>query len=214
MVYDAALRFALRAIDVPGLRRRSDEHGSCDRTGALPQRSIRRCTIAASRALSSHDGRSIYFGSLRTGDWQIWNVEVETARVRQVTRDGGYAALESADGKSLFISRLDRPGLWRQPVDGGDATLVAEQVVAQQWPTWGLFAAGLSFGSWPYDGEPQLNVVRSSIADRPIARSPIPLARLPEFAWSGIAVSRDGSRVIYAHADRRSSNIGSLSIQR
>jgi hypothetical protein len=36
------------------------------------------------------------------------------------------------------------------------------------------------------------------------------LARLPEFAWTGIAVSRDGSRVIYAHADRRASNIGSL----
>ena len=37
---------------------------------------------------------------------------------------------------------------------------------------------------------------------------PRALARLPEFAWSGITLSRDGSRVIFAHADRRAANIG------
>ena len=40
------------------------------------------------------------------------------------------------------------------------------------------------------------------------------LTRLPEYAWSGIAVSRDGARVIYARADRRDANIGGLLIAR
>jgi len=40
------------------------------------------------------------------------------------------------------------------------------------------------------------------------------LARLPEYAWTGLALSRDGSRVVYAHADRRAANIGSLVLAR
>jgi Tol biopolymer transport system component/DNA-binding winged helix-turn-helix (wHTH) protein len=156
----------------------------------------------------SHDGRSLYFGSLRTGEWQIWNIDIESGRVRRVTTDGGYAALESADGNSLFISRLDRLGLWMRPLAGGAETLAAEQIAAEQWPNWGLFDGGIYFVSWPDDGDPQLMVAASPHTQ------PQRLARLPEFAWSGIAMSRDGSRVIYAHADRRNSNIGSLSIQR
>jgi hypothetical protein len=162
----------------------------------------------------SHDGRRVYFGSLRGGDWQIWTVDVETARVQQVTSGGGYAALESSDGKSLFVSRLDRPGLWRRPLGEGEETLAADGVAAEQWPNWGLFDGGIYFVSSPDGGEPQLNLVKSAFADHPIARSPLPLARLPEFAWSGISLSRDGSQVIYAHADRRASNIGSLILER
>ena len=38
--------------------------------------------------------------------------------------------------------------------------------------------------------------------------------RLPDFGWSGIAVSHDGARVIYAHTDRRDANIGGLAVAR
>jgi hypothetical protein len=62
--------------------------------------------------------------------------------------------------------------------------------------------------SWPDDGDPQLEVIEQDTV------VPHTLARLPEFAWSGITLSRDGSRVIFAHADRRASNIGSLAIAR
>jgi hypothetical protein len=40
------------------------------------------------------------------------------------------------------------------------------------------------------------------------------LGRLPEYAWPGIALSRDAARVIYAHADRRTANIGALDMRR
>jgi len=156
----------------------------------------------------SHDGRSVYFGSLRTGGWEIWNVDVDSGRLRQVTTGGGYAAVESPDGRWLFVAKLDRPGLWRRPLSGGPEVLVAEHVLAEQWPNWGIFDRGVYFITWPHDGDPQLAVVESSSAQ------PRLLARLPELAWSGIALSRDGTRVIYAHADRRASNIGALAIAR
>ena len=56
-------------------------------------------------------------------------------------------------------------------------------------------------------GDPQLTIVDTT-------GSPRLLTRLPEFAWSGIAVSRDGARVIYARADRRDANIGGLMVAR
>lgn len=155
----------------------------------------------------SHDGRSVYFGSLRGGDWQIWNVDLEEGQVRRITTDGGYAAQESLDGRSLLLSRLDRPGLWRRPLSGGPDALVVEHFLAEQWPNLAVADHRVFFVTSPDDGDPQLAVVE----DGPVQSvQPRGLGRLPEYAWSGIAVSSDGATVIYAHGDRRASNIGSL----
>jgi Tol biopolymer transport system component/DNA-binding winged helix-turn-helix (wHTH) protein len=171
-------------------------------TGAI--RSLVTDSSAAVAPAWSADGASLYFGSLRSGSWQIWNAEASTGGVRQVTNDGGYAAIASPDGRWLYISRLDRPGLWRRPISGGPESLIVDRVLAEQWPNWGTYDRGVYFLTWPDAGDPCLAVVEDG--------SPAPrlLARLPDFAWSGIAVTRDASRVIYAHADRRASNIGSV----
>jgi eukaryotic-like serine/threonine-protein kinase len=171
--------------------------------------SIRTVASDATSAVApswSSDGNAVYVGSLRSGSWQIWRVDAGTGNARQITTDGGYAALESADGRWLYVARLDRPGLWRHAVDGGtDVTLAAEGVLAEQWPNWGLLERGVYLVTWPGDGDPQL------VATTDATGAPRTLARLPQFAWYGVAVPRDGSRVIYARADRRASNIGSLS---
>jgi Tol biopolymer transport system component/DNA-binding winged helix-turn-helix (wHTH) protein len=155
----------------------------------------------------SANGNSIYFGSLRTGDWQIWNVDVATGRVRQVTADGGYAATESPDGESLYVARLDGRGLYRRSIAGGpgdNETLVAERILAEQWPNWGLYDRGLYYVTWPDDGDPCVALIETGTI------TPRLLARLHEYAWTGVAVTRDASRVIYAHADRRAANIGAV----
>jgi Tol biopolymer transport system component len=166
----------------------------------------------------SADGTSIYYGSLRSGAWQIWNVDLSSARTRQVTNDGGYAALESSDGRWLYVARLDRPGLSKRPLAGGPETVVADHVLAEQWPNWGLYDGGLYYLAWPDDGDPCVALLDESGSTQgrngPGSPQPRLLTRLPEYAWSGIAVTRDAARVIYAHADRRSSNIGALQIQR
>ena len=164
-------------------------------------------TAAVAPAWSA-DGASVYFGSRRSGSWQIWKVNAATGRTQQVTADGGYAAIESPDGRWLYVAQLDRRGLWRRPAAGdGPATLVSERVLAEQWPNWGTYDRGIYFLTWPDDGDPCVALLEHD------APAPRLLARLPEFAWTGIAVSRDGSRVIYAHADRRAANIGSLKVQ-
>ena len=60
----------------------------------------------------------------------------------------------------------------------------------------------------PDDGDPQLALLS------PHSTQPRLLTRLPEFAWNGIAVSRDGVRVLYARYDRRDANIGGVMVAR
>jgi Tol biopolymer transport system component/DNA-binding winged helix-turn-helix (wHTH) protein len=75
----------------------------------------------------SHDGRWIYFDSARTGEQQVWKLPGDGGEAIQVTRDRGYAPLESPDGKFLYYTKnLTATSLWRIPLDGGQATEVLE----------------------------------------------------------------------------------------
>jgi Tol biopolymer transport system component len=69
----------------------------------------------------SNDGRFIYFGSNRTGRYEIWRVAVSGGGDTQITRDGGLAALESADGADIYYTKAIRFAgpLFRSPAGGG-----------------------------------------------------------------------------------------------
>src|SRR5258708_20136885 len=43
----------------------------------------------------SRGGRWIYFGSKRTGDWQVWKSPAEGGKAVQVPQQGGREALQS-----------------------------------------------------------------------------------------------------------------------
>ncbi|MEM9554250.1 MAG: winged helix-turn-helix domain-containing protein [Acidobacteriota bacterium] len=85
----------------------------------------------------SADGRSIYFSSNRSGRWQVWRLETAGGAPVQVTRGGGFAAHESADGRMLTFAREDG-GLWRLPVDGigFDGSGPAERVAGSESFAW------------------------------------------------------------------------------
>jgi Tol biopolymer transport system component/DNA-binding winged helix-turn-helix (wHTH) protein len=75
----------------------------------------------------SRDGRWIYFDSKRTGEQQVWKMPADGGEAIQVTRDGGYAPLESPDGKFLYYTKYLWPtSLWRVPLGGGRAAKVLE----------------------------------------------------------------------------------------
>jgi Tol biopolymer transport system component/DNA-binding winged helix-turn-helix (wHTH) protein len=72
----------------------------------------------------SHDGQWIYFDSARTGEGelQIWKLPADGGEAIQLTWDGGYAPLESPDGKFLYYQKGTT--LCRVPQGGGQATKV------------------------------------------------------------------------------------------
>ena len=79
----------------------------------------------------SRDGRSIYFGSTRSGRYEIWRMSARGGEPAQVTRRGGTYAKESIDGKYLYYGRTGPgTGLWRVPVTGGEEVEVVPRLAS------------------------------------------------------------------------------------
>jgi Tol biopolymer transport system component/DNA-binding winged helix-turn-helix (wHTH) protein len=148
----------------------------------------------------SRDGRWIYFGSNRTGRWQVWKVPSsgeEAGSTRQVTRGGGFAAIESTDGRHVYFTRqmsgtLDpQSALLRLPVAGG-----AEEVVVERYRSshgsWDLTAEGLYFVDQESSSSGTSWVVRFQGFDQRHATEVARLRYPPFLAGPAISVSSDG----------------------
>jgi Tol biopolymer transport system component/DNA-binding winged helix-turn-helix (wHTH) protein len=154
----------------------------------------------------SHDGRAVYFGSRQSGEWQVWKVPADgSGRAAQVARAGAYSAMESLDGRWLYFTRVDRPGVWRLRVD--DATS-EEQVIAtlapEDWANWFVGRAGIYWLERHDEVVPRLMLVSTE------GGPPNSVASLPNLAWSGLGIAPDERTVLYARSDRRDSNIMSV----
>jgi hypothetical protein len=167
----------------------------------------------------SRDGQSIYFGSTRTGSFQIWKMSARGGEAVQVTRHGGTYAKESIDGKNLYYARtvftVDEkaattsylPALWRVPIAGGDEVRVVADVAS-----YGNFAVareGIYFESSP-PGNPVAHVPMFTPFTRPQATIDFlnfatgKVARvitLDRHAGHGFDLSVDGRTLLFGQMD-------------
>ncbi len=95
----------------------------------------------------SNGGRWIYFASTRTGQDQVWKVPAGGGDAVQVTRKGGFAAVESYDGRILYYAKTrgENPEIWQLPVHGGAETLVSPLLRPEIWANWALTQKGIFF---------------------------------------------------------------------
>jgi Tol biopolymer transport system component/serine/threonine protein kinase len=154
----------------------------------------------------SHDGKWVYFGSRRTGTWQVWKAPAERGDAVQVTRLGGFAAFESADGKYVYYAkgRADA-GLYRVPVEGGEETLVLAALKPGFWGYWAPSADGIYFADTPVGGA-SMSIHFFRFGDRrtaQIATSDKP----PMIGDSAMALSPDGRTLLYTQVDQSGSDI-------
>jgi len=96
----------------------------------------------------SRDSKFIYFASNRGDGWeedQIWKVPADgLGKLVQVTRQGGFSAYESMDGKTLYYakSRYQNPEIWEVPVSGGAESKVS-LLHPTTWASWTVTNKGI-----------------------------------------------------------------------
>jgi Tol biopolymer transport system component len=173
--------------------------------------SLRRLTVEPSNEILAswaRDGRCIYFASDRTGSWQIWRQEAAGAKVVQVTRNGGFAAFESPDGRHLYYSKGGRTGgIWRIAISAegasGEESKVLDVPDREMWGNWAVTEKGIYF----IERTNRYGVIRffdfatGSISDlhqltRPAAAND-----------SGLAVSADGATLLFSQVDVSNADI-------
>jgi len=77
----------------------------------------------------SRDGKWIYFVSDRSGRAEVWRLPFPGGAAEQVTRDGGYVASESVDGRTLYYTKNSANGpLFSRLLGGGDEKQVLDNV--------------------------------------------------------------------------------------
>jgi Tol biopolymer transport system component/DNA-binding winged helix-turn-helix (wHTH) protein len=81
----------------------------------------------------SRDGRWLYFASNRSGTWQVWKRTVEGGAPIQITRNGGFAPLSSPDGKLVYYTKFDAPGVFQVPIEGGNEVKILDEPPSGYW---------------------------------------------------------------------------------
>jgi Tol biopolymer transport system component/serine/threonine protein kinase len=154
----------------------------------------------------SRDGKWIYFASRRTGDWQVWKTPFDGGESKQVTKEGGFAAFESADGKYVYYAKgRAEGGIYRVPVEGGEETLVFDALKPGFWGYWALGRDGIYFADAP-ERSPGMSIHFFRFRDRrltKIATSDKP----PMIGDSAMALSPDGRMLLYTQVDQSGSDI-------
>jgi Tol biopolymer transport system component len=151
----------------------------------------------------SRDGRWIYFTSNRSGELQVWKMPSTGAPAVQVTRHGGFAALESPDGKFLYYAKgLTVPELWRIPTDGGEESEIISSLEPGYWGYWAVVENGIYY----LDTKAKPGIDFFDFSTHRTTRV-FDLENRPALGAPGLAVSPDRKSILYTQLDALNSDI-------
>jgi Tol biopolymer transport system component/DNA-binding winged helix-turn-helix (wHTH) protein len=149
----------------------------------------------------SRDGKWIYFTSNRSGQWQIWKMRSEGGEPLQLTKQGGFRAFESTDGKIVYYAKTSSdPDIWRVSATGGQESPLSPRLHIQKWRDWALVDNGILFFRERSARHPVL-----SFFDFATARANDVATFEKPGDW--ISASGDGKFVLYDQFDHEESDI-------
>lgn len=151
----------------------------------------------------SFDGHDIYFGSDRSGRWQIWRKHLNDSTAEQITQTGGIEAQLSPDGATLYYTKPEAQGIWKKTLPGGEETCFINQPVLD----WALTSRALYTVSAAWK-KGALEVNRYELATGlPAEVTTIPMNPAHLFFSRGFAVSPDEAWFLYSQVDNSESNL-------
>jgi Tol biopolymer transport system component len=139
----------------------------------------------------SADGHSIYFSSNCSGQWQIWKVAADGGDPKAIAANSGFVASESLDGKWIYFTKNDEPGIWRVSSSGGTETRILNQPRSGYWGYWCVTPRGLYY----LDSSHSTPAISIYDPDTGKISHFANLERQPP-PYSGISVNRDGSELL------------------
>ena len=149
----------------------------------------------------SHDGQWLYFGSNRSGSWEIWRVSPGGGNLLQVTHHGGFIAAESPDRRWLYYTKADEPGLWRTPINGGFTDSEEKILDLPRLGYWGYWSLANDGIYYLRNNTIEFKNTNTGAVTRILQLDHTP----PPFA--GMTVSPDGASLLFTDITEISSNI-------
>jgi Tol biopolymer transport system component/DNA-binding winged helix-turn-helix (wHTH) protein len=150
----------------------------------------------------SRDGKTIYYSGNRDGDVQVWKHNVDTGANVELTHKGGFDALESGDGKTVYYSRFFEAGIWNTPSNGGAETVVvAGRPQVGFWGHYTVTSTGLYF--LDNDADPHPTIDFYNFATRKIS-SILTLDEHPARLQPSLSATSDGKTIYFTQYDRQS----------
>lgn len=151
----------------------------------------------------SGDGRWIYFASDRSGGWEIWKMASSGGSAVQVTHQGGFAAVESSDGRFVYYAKGPTlPGIWRIPTSGGDEEEIVGSLEPGYWGYWALVDDGIYY----LDTRAQPAITFFDLKSRRTWRA-FDLENPPAREAPGLALSSDKKTILYTQIDGLTSDV-------
>jgi len=153
----------------------------------------------------SRDGKWIYFTSNRSGSYQIWKAPADGTdeAAVQVTTGGGYSAVESTDGKSVFFARERIPGgLWKASIQGGPETQVGTFRVLGKSQNFAVRPEGIYYAS-STDPEKWFELWLFRFATEKSES----ICRIERRLGEGLSISPDGRWLLFAADEFRDGDL-------
>jgi Tol biopolymer transport system component/DNA-binding winged helix-turn-helix (wHTH) protein len=146
----------------------------------------------------SRDGRSIYFTSNRSGEWQLWKLNLASGQRSRITDQGGISAFESYDGSTLYYSKREFAGIFRRPLSGGPEVRVTDGLHVGYWGAFALTENGIYFLN--SEAAPRPTIYYYDIGT---GRSNPAWAfdKMPEPDIPTLSVSRDGRTILFTQME-------------
>jgi Tol biopolymer transport system component len=171
-----------------------------DTPGKAPRRLTRHPAADVMPSFSA-DGKWIYFGSNRSGRFEVWRMKSSRPEeVEQVTRGGGKAALASPDGRWIYYQKdyLSGP-LYAMRGEGGEEFLVVSSVLMR------AFAPVRDGVYFVTPGKEDQKEIAYWDGRTQRVKSIAPLGN--SNVWIGLSVSSDERFFFYSQRDRYESDI-------